>query len=174
MNDHPEGGVGYLERREYNRFVWAWEQAGKIAAYLYSAGKINSGGETDIRVDSSSTPATPLDATWLAADEISGHLQALNSFHDAEHAASDKIGQYHAIELGRCVSAADHRWPMQDKPHHVRFLRCGGCLELTLTYRPPRWNGDNVKVDCGCGYSMDDIQWQRAIKLAEIELKGAA
>lgn len=174
MNDHPIDGVGYLEQRDYNRFVWAWEHAGKLAAYLYSAGNLNSTGETDIRVDSTTAPTTPLDTTWLAADEISRHLQALNSYTDADQVANCKTGQFHANELGRCVSLADRRWPMEDKPHHVRVMRCGGCEELTLTYRPPRWPGDQIIVDCRCGYTMTELEWQRAILLAEAELKATA
>ena len=128
MNDHPVDGVGYLEQREYRRFVWAWEHAGKIASFLYGAGKVNSAGETDVRVDSSSAPSTPLDATWLAADEISSHLHALNAYPDSETAAKHKIGQYHAIELGRCVSTrrpplAHARQGPLHQPHAVRRLR---------------------------------------------------
>lgn len=170
MSDHPEGGVGYLEMREYNRFVWAWENAGKIASYLYGAGHLNSSGETDIRVDSSTAPSTPLDATWLAADEITGHLHALNVFPDSEAAANDKIGQYHAIELGRLVSIADRRWPMEDKPHRIRHMRCGGCEELTLMYRPPRFPLDGIKVDCFCGYELNEEEYGWAVRVVEAEV----
>lgn len=174
MNDHPVDGVGYLEQREYRRFVWAWEHAGKIASFLYGAGKVNSAGETDVRVDSSSAPSTPLDATWLAADEISSHLHALNAYPDSETAAKHKIGQYHAIELGRCVSTADRRWPMHDKAHFINHMRCGGCGELTLAYRPPRFPLDGIKVDCWCGHELTEDEYSAAVLRIELQMKEAA
>ena len=170
--DHAADGVGYLDARDYSRFVWAWEKAPRLASWLYSAGKLNSVAETDIRVDSSSAPGTPLESTWLAADEITSHLHALNRFPDETAAAMDIEGHRHAAELGKCVSIADRRWPMEERPHPIRHMRCGGCEKLTLTYRPPRFQYDTVIVDCMCGYRLTEDEWSWATLMVEAELAG--
>ncbi len=170
MNDHPEGVVGYLEMWEYNRFVWEWEQAGKIIAWLRSAGEIK-GTQEDVRVSSSTDPATPLAATWLAADEINSHCVALNRFHTEQAAAKDEIGQYHAVELGRLVASAERRWPRVDKPRRITFMTCGGCDKLTLAYRPPRYPGDEIVISCYCGYTLTPSEYAlvQHIILSDVE-----
>lgn len=165
---HATEGVGFLDQYEYNRFVWAWEHAGAIASWLYRAGNISS-GDTDVRIDSSPSPALGLPATYLAADEISRLLTQLNTFRDEEQVANSRHDHWLAIELGRVTSSADRRWPREDKPHRVRTMRCRGCGELTLTFRPPRYPGDLVKVDCKCGHSMTETEWAVAVDLVIAE-----
>lgn len=171
---HATEGVGYLDMREYNRFVWAWAKGGEIASWLYSAGNLNTTGETDVRVDSSATASINLPATWLAADEITRILQQLNRFPEPEDAANDKIGASLALDLGRAVSAADHNWPREQKPHLVTHMRCGGCEQLTLKFRPPRWAGDKIRVDCWCGYELTEAEFALAAEIIKNDLEAAA
>lgn len=161
---------GYLTAHEFARFKWAWGAAAGMISWLQSAGEIRA-AEADVRVSSSSDPAMPLAATWLAADEISGHLTALNRYPDEHTAANDKIGQYHAIELGRLVSTADRRWPKEDKPRRITVMTCGGCDKLTLAYRPPRFPGDQIIISCFCGYELTPAQYALAmhIILSDVE-----
>ncbi|MFD5599945.1 hypothetical protein ACFWHR_07790 [Leucobacter sp. NPDC058333] len=167
-------GIGRLEQREWSRFIWAWSAAASLVTWLYSAGNLNMAGETDVRVDSSSAPTINLPATWLAADEIARYLQELNRFSTPEQAANDQKGSYLAIELGKAVSKADRRWPREDKPHAMRLMRCAGCSELTLMYRPPRFPGDAIVVDCPkCGYSMPEDLFSVNALLIEAEIAGA-
>ncbi|MGW9020664.1 hypothetical protein ACWGOE_04170 [Leucobacter chromiiresistens] len=171
---HAADGIGRLEQREWSRFIWAWSVAAPLVTWLYAAGILNMAGETDVRVDSSSAPTINLPATWLAADEIARYLQELNGYATPEQAANDQKGAYLAIELGRAVSIADRRWPRVDKPHAMRLMRCGGCSELTLMYRPPRFPGDAIVVDCPkCGYSMPEDLFSVNVLLIEAEMAGA-
>ena len=171
---HAESGVGYLEMRDFNRFVWAWAEGARITSWLYSAGNLNSTSETDVRVDSSTAASINLPATWLAADEISRLLQQLNRFPTPEDAANDKIGASLAIDLGKAVATADYRWPREEKPHKVTYMRCGGCEMLTLKFRPPRWHGDFIKVDCSCGYELSEEEWTWAAQIVMAEMEAAA
>lgn len=173
--DHTgHADVGYLEMRDFNRFVWAWAEGARITTWLYSAGNLNSTSETDVRVDSSTTASINLPATWLAADEISRLLQQLNRFPTPEDAANDKIGASLAIDLGKAVATADYRWPREEKPHYVHHMACGGCEQLTLTFRPPRWAGDKIKVDCWCGYELTEAEFALAALIIENDVRAAA
>lgn len=165
-------GVGYLEMRDYNRARWAWEQshpASPFMAWLKIAGYVSFTAE-DVRVQSSSEGHIGIPATKLAHDEIqriAGELY--RQFGELDKAAHDKFGASLLIDLGREVSTAAARWPMEDKPHKVEAMRCGGCGMLTLTYRPPRWEGDNVRVDCPCGYVLEDDGFAWAVTMIEKE-----
>lgn len=161
---------GYLTAHEYARFKWAWGEAARMVQWLQSAGEIRAQGE-DVRVSSSTDPATPLAATWLAADEIMTHLNALNRFRDEDHAANDKFGQYHAIELGRLVAAADRNWPREDKPRKITVMTCGGCDKLTLAYRPPRYPGDRIIISCFCGYELTPSEYNLAMHIILEDVK---
>lgn len=161
---------GYLTAHEYTRFKWAWAAAAGMIRWLQSAGEIRSQGE-DIRVDSSTDPSTPLAATWLAADEINSHLTALNGFRDEQHAANDAAGHKHAIDIGRCVSAADRNWPQVDKPRKITVMTCGGCDQLTLAHRPPRYPGDKIIISCFCGYELTPAEYALAMHIILIDVE---
>lgn len=171
--DHAEEGVGYLSMFEYNRFVWAWDKAWQIASWLYRAGQLNSASETNQRVAISTSASVNLASTWIAADEISSFLSELNGYYTPEEVVNHHEGAYWARELGRAVSTADRKWPQEDKPHRVKSMRCGGCQQLTLTYRPPRFERDSIMVDCSCGYRMTEQQWGWRVAILEAEAKEA-
>ena len=150
---HATEGVGFLTDRQFNRFVWAHANADQISGWLYRAGHYKVAGEDDVRVDAASTPSAPLPATYLAADEIQSLMRQLVRFTTHQDTANSVKGAELAIALGRAVSAADRNWPQEEKPHFVKHMRCGGCEQLTLAYRPPRWAGDKIRVDCWLGPS---------------------
>ena len=163
-----DGRVGYLEYSEWKRARWAYDYADTFLQWLWSAGNVNF-NVPDIRVDSSGTTGIGIPATTLAADEIHRIIRELDRWPHLETAARDKFGASLCIDLGREMATAVHRWPMEDKPHKVTSMRCGGCGMLTLTYRPPRWEGDQIRVDCPCGYVLEDEGLAWAVTMIEKE-----
>lgn len=173
FGDLAAEGVGYLDMRDYNRARWAWEQSHPAAPFmlwLRDAGHVSFNVE-DIRVDSSGNASIPIPATKLAWEEITRIATELyQQWDDVETAAGDKFGASLLLDLGREVSTAAHRWPMEDRPHRVTSMRCGGCGMLTLTYRPPRWEGDETIVDCkDCGYTLNEDGLAWAVAMIEKE-----
>lgn len=164
-------GVGYLEIRYYKRARWAWEQshpAHPFMRWLKIAGYVSFAPE-DVRVQSSGGGHIGIPATKLAYDEILRLSGELNKWAGVDEAARDQFGAFLLTMLGEEVSTAAHRWPMEDKPHKVEAMRCGGCGMLTLTYRPPRWEGDQIRVDCPCGYVLEDDGFAWAVEMIEKE-----
>jgi len=164
-------GIGYLEMRDYNRARWAYEQSHPAAPFmqwLKIAGYVNF-NVTDVRVQASSGGHIGIPATTLAHDEIQRISNELNRWAGVDEAAHDKFGASLLLDLGREVSTAMHRWPMEDRPHKVDAMRCGGCGMLTLTYRPPRFEGDHIRVDCPCGYVLEDDGLAWAVAMIEKE-----
>jgi len=158
MNDLAAEGVGYLTMREFNKARWAYDMshpASPFMAWLREAGNVSFSVDDD-GVQSSTMPSIPIPATKLAHDEIARISLELNKWPGVEEAANDKFGASLLLDLGREVSTAMHRWPMEDKPRRIVDLRCGGCGLLTLVYRPPRWEGDELKADCSnrCGFEL--------------------
>lgn len=173
-------GVGYLEMRDYNKARWAYElshPASPFMQWLRTAGNVSFAVE-DIRVDSSTVPSIPIPATKLAHDEIARISLELNKWPGVEEAANDKFGASLLIDLGREVATAAHRWPMEDKPRRIVYLRCGGCGLLTLVYRPPRWAGDELKADCSnrCGFELvgEELALSIAMVLEEEKVRRKA
>lgn len=160
--------VGYLTMREWNRARWAYDYAFRFLPWLRVAGYVSFEVE-DIRVDSSSAAGIGIPPTKLAYLEISRLMNEINRYDDMEVLAADADGHFLIRDFGREVSTAVARWPMEDKPHKVNALRCGSCEELTLMYRPPRWEGDVIKVDCKCGFSLDEESFTWAVDLIEKE-----
>lgn len=178
MNDHPVDGVGYLEQREYNRFAWAWSKGPAMVRWLKSedARNINTAGEGDVRVDSSSSPTINLSPTWLKGDEIDRLITELEqAFRDPlTQAPNTHLGKELAILLGKAVSGADHAYPQEEKPHYVHHMACGNCEQLTLAFRPPRWAGDKISIDCWCGYKLTEAEFALAAVIIENDMKAAA
>lgn len=165
-------GVGYLDMRDYNRARWAWEQshpAAPFMAWLRIAGYV-SFADVDVRVQSSMGGHIGIPATTLAHDEIQRiSVELYEQFGELDKAACDQFGAYLLVQLGREVSTAVARWPMEERPHKVTAMRCGGCGELSLTYRPPRHEGDSVRVDCKCGYVLEDDGFAWAVTMIQKE-----
>lgn len=169
VNDHPEGSVGHLEEREYNKARWAYDLSHPGSAFmqwLRTAGNVSFAGN-EARVDSSTSPSIPIPATKLAHDEIQRISNALNKWADVETAANHKIGASLLIDLGREVGTAMDRWPMEDKPRRVQELMCGTCEQFTLVVRPPRFEGDRSLVDCPCGYTMPMEDFEQLVEELE-------
>lgn len=167
-------GVGYLDMRDYNRARWAYDMshpASPFMEWLKTAGHVRFEVE-DVRVSGSADPVMPIAETTLAWQEITRISNELNKWPGVEEAAHDKFGASLLIDLGREVSTAVHRWPMEDKPHRMDSLRCGGCEQLTLVYHPPRFEGDRIIVNCGCGYELAEGEFELAVALIEKEEKG--
>ncbi len=160
--------VGYLDMYEYNRFVWALSKAEEVMGRIGDGG---SGSELGMRVDGSSDPAIPLSSAYLLVDEIESHLRELSSFRETTHAANDIEGHMHAITLGKLITMADRRWPERERPHTVTVMTCGGCDQLTLTYRPPRFAGDKIVVDCLCGYKLTEAEFALVTLIIENDWK---
>lgn len=165
--------VGYLSIKEWNRARWAAEYALKFLPWLRIAGYVRFEVE-DVRVDSSGGAGIGIPPTKLAYIEINRLLGELNRWTELEDAANDMLGQFLLASLGREMSTAVARWPMEDRPHRVDAMRCGGCEQLTLTYRPPRWEGDEIRVDCYCGYVLNHDEFERSVALIELEQREAS
>lgn len=156
MSDRPEGGIGYLEMREYNKARWAYDlqhPTSAVMQWLREAGNVSCASE-DVRVEARSSPGIPIQVTKLANDEIQRIPKKLIKWADVEAAASDKFGASLLIVLGREVNTAMHRWSMEDKPRRFRELMCGEYEQFTLVVSPPRFEGDHSIVNCPCGYTM--------------------
>lgn len=164
-------GVGYLDMRDYKRAQWAYDQshpASTFMKWLKVAGYVSFDAE-DVRVQSSGGGHINIPATKLAWEEITRLSGELNKWPGVDEAACDQFGAFLLTELGREVSTAAARWPMEDRPHKIEAMRCGGCGMLTLTYRPPRWEGDQIRVDCNCGYVLEDDGFAWAVTMIEKE-----
>ena len=164
-------GVGYLDMREYNRARWAYEQSHPTSAFmrwLLEAGNVSFSVD-DGGAAPSSEPTIPIPATKLAHDEIARISLELNKWPGVDEAAHDKFGASLLIDLGREVSTAMHKWPMEDKPRRIQELMCGECEQFTLTVRPPRWEGDHSIVTCTCGYRMTMEEFEQLVDMFKKE-----
>ena len=135
-----EGFVGYLTWAEWERFTRAWQTALNNIGWWRVAGHLRSGNPDEHRSRSTEHQLV-LPATWLAAEEISRLMGVLNDWPELEDAARDAEGCEWAMLLTREVETAHAKWPMADRPHKVRFLRCRACQELALKYFPPNLSG---------------------------------
>lgn len=143
--DPDAGGVGLLTWDQFDRFTRAIDNAQTHVPWWRIAGHIRS-GDPDEQKTRSSDPVLPLPSTWLAAEEISNLLSEINQWSTLEDVA--KFGHEFALHLTREVETAMHKWPIEDKPHKVRYLRCRECGQMTLKYYPPKEGGGAVTVKC--------------------------
>lgn len=144
--DPIAGGVGFLTFDEYDRLVRAVGHARTHVPWWRIAGHIRL-GDAEEHKSRSSDPMIPLPATWLAAEEIGNLLLELNSVPTLEDAAK-QLPEI-AMTLTREVETAMAKWPMSDRPHKVRYLRCRACQQQTLKYYPPNVRGpkDADRID---------------------------
>lgn len=135
LTDPEEGFVGMLTQSEYDRFSRAIDTARTHLSWWRIAGHLKTGDTDELHIRSSD-PAIPLPATWLAAEEITNLLHEINQWATLTDVATH--GYEFALLITREVETAAHKWPMSDRPHKVRFLRCRACQQVTLKYYPPR------------------------------------
>lgn len=164
-------GVGYLDMQQYNKARWAYEQshpASPFMQWLRTAGNVSFSVD-DINVSGSTEPSIPIPATKLAHDEIARISGELNKWPGVDEAAGDKFGASLLLDLGREVSTAMHRWPMEDKPRRIQELMCGECEQFTLVVKPPRFEGDHSIVTCTCGYRMTMEEFEQLVDIFKKE-----
>ena len=174
--DPNAGGVGYLTWDQFDRLTRAVNDARSHVPWWRVAGHIRVGDEDEAR-SRSSDHTIPLPATWLAAEEISRLLGELNRWQTLEQAVNTLEGQFFAELLTREVETAMAKWPMEDKPHKVRYLRCRVCQQQSLKYYPPRAGGGDITVKCTdatCKAVEDPRMFERDALLIRLEAERAA
>lgn len=169
MPDFIEGGnVGYMTTHQFDRFRNAVNETRNLVPWLRVAGYIRSGTDPDELRHRSSDHPLGLPPTWLAAEEISRLLQELNQYGELEDAANDEHGAWIGWELTREVETAGHKWPYQDKPHKVKFVRCDSCRMMTLNMMPPK-NGRVILKCSECRAVMSEADFAQTSYLLEME-----
>lgn len=167
-------GVGYLTVEQFNRFGWAMHHSRTLITWLRVAGYIKS-ADADVAVATTRDGHIGLPPTWLAADAISRLLFDLNVYPELEDAARDQQGADIALTFTREVETARARWPWEDRPHYVRFIRCQECQHLSLKYQPPRFGGDQIMVKCIlCAHVVSEDEFSLLSKLQEAEAREAS
>jgi hypothetical protein len=167
-----EGDVGYLSEEQFNRFGWAMHHSRDLVSWLRVAGYIKS-ADADVTVATTRDGHIGLPPTWLAADAISRLLYELNGFRELEDAANDIHGADLASVFTREVETARARWPYEDRPHYVQWIRCPACSHMSLRYHPPRFDGDRITVKCMlCQHVAEEDTFSAAAMLQERELAG--
>ncbi len=169
-NDHPEEGIGYYTVEQFDRLRNAVNTARRLVPWLRIAGYIR--GESSERVHTTRDGHIGLPPTWLAAEEITRLLTELNAWPELHHAVNDEYGAWVAWEFTRETETANARWPLEDRTHRVRHMRCTVCSALTLRYHPPRHAEDRVIVRCSdpsCRAVMDEAMFAFATHIIEQE-----
>lgn len=163
-----DGRVGYLEYSEWKKARWAYDYADKFLPWLDIAGYVSFDADVG-NVDTSSSVGIGIPATSLTATEIRRIIREIDHWPYLEIAAKDKFGASLMIDLGREMSTAVHRWPMEDKPRKIRELMCGECEQFSLVVKPPRFEGDESIVKCECGYVMTQEEFEQLVDMFEKE-----
>jgi hypothetical protein len=102
-------------------------------------------------------------------------MQELNRWRELEDAANDSTGHYFALQLISEVETSVARWPMEERPHRVKFFRCQACNQQTLRYHPPTLHGTrvvDVEVKCTnkeCRAVLSEEWYEFARKVVEDE-----
>lgn len=156
-----DGNVGYLTATQFDRFQWAVNDAVKHVSFWRVAGYVRSGDPDELSHRSNDRPLG-VPPTWIAAEEVSRLLAELNQWPELEDAANDEYGAWLAEELTREVETAKAKWPLEDRPHRVKYIRCQACGQLSLTWHPPRGAEDTAIIRCrekSCRAVMDDTKF---------------
>lgn len=170
MTDH--GDVGYLTWDEFERFRKAVDLAVIVIPWFRVAGYIK-GQQEEVRAASSNYPLG-LPPTWIAAEAIAGLSQELRHWDYIEDIANDDYGRTVAMDFTREVETALARWPIEDKPHKVRHVRCQKCVGETIKYTPPAFNGDKIHIACTepeCGNELTEEEFKTLVELVTAENK---
>lgn len=168
MTDHEN--VGYMTWEEFDRFRRAVFKSQQVVPWFRVAGYIKGAAE-EVRSPSSNHPLG-LPPTWLAAEEITRLSHELRYWADLEDIANDDFGITIARQFTREVETALARWPIEDKPHKVRHVRCQECAGETIRYRPPQHDGDNVHIACTeCAAELTEDKFTELMELLIAEGK---
>lgn len=168
MSDHEN--VGYLTWEEFGRFRRAVDRSQIVVPWFRVAGYIK-GQVEEVRSPSSNHPLG-LPPTWMAAEEITRLSRELGYWPNLEDVANDTYGADTAMAFTREVETALARWPIEDKPRKVRFVRCQACAGETIRYRPPEFTGDDVHIACTeCGHTYDEDEFKTLVTLVTEEIK---
>jgi hypothetical protein len=168
--------VGLMSARDFKRAVWAMRYARQFLPWLRVAGDVRFDAP-DVRVSGGGPSAGGIPATLQAHMTVSGLIHELQAWDELEDAAADMHGQFLLTQLGSEMDTAVLRWPMEDRPRQMRDMRCGECGQLTLRYRPPRHEGDDIAVTCsatGCNYRIDGDELALHVELLAREKGHAA
>ncbi len=77
-----------------------------------------------------------------------------------------------ARDFTREVETALARWPIEDKAHKVRHVRCQECVGETIQYTPPAFQGDETRIVCTeCGHRLTDDEFTILLVLVTEEMK---
>lgn len=167
MSDHED--VGYLTWEEFDRFRRAVHKSVQVVPWFQVAGYIK-GGVEEVRAPSSNHPLG-LPPTWLAAEEITRLSRELRYWPDLEDVANDPYGADTARLFTREVETALARWPIEDKPHKVRHIRCQVCAGETIRYTPPQFEGDAVSIACTeCAHAYTEDEFKTLVTLVTAEI----
>ena len=170
MTGHPGEGVGYLTWAEFERFRTAVDLSLIVVPWFRVAGYVK-GEQQEVRAASSNYPLG-LPPTWIAADTITRLSQELRHWGTLEDIANDDYGRVVAMDFTREVETTVARWPVEDKPHKVRHLRCQKCAGETIKYHPPRFDGDDVHIVCTeCGHELTEEEFKLLAELVTAEIK---
>lgn len=168
MSDHEN--VGYLTWEEFDRFRQAVHDSQQVVPWFRVAGYIK-GGVEEVRAPSSNHPLG-LSPTWLAAEEITRLSIELRYWPNLEDVANDQYGADTARLFTREVETAMARWPITDKPHKVRHIRCQGCAGETIKYTPPAGIWRPVKIACTeCARTYTEDEFKTLVELVTAEMK---
>lgn len=168
MTDHEN--VGYLTWDEFDRFRTAVAQFPVIVPWFRVAGHIK-GEAQEVRAASSNYPLG-LHPTWLAAEEITRLSQELQYWANLEDVANDDWGRTVAMQFTREVETALAKWPIEDKPHKVRHIRCQECAGETIKYIPPAGIWRPVRIECTeCGHRLSEDEFKTLVELVTAEIK---
>ena len=176
--DHEN--VGYLTWDQFERVRRAVNTGMRHVSWWRVAGYLKPGNDPDeFRGSRSKASSLPLGlpATWLAAEEVTRLLNELNGWRELEDAANDIDGSDICILLASEVETAAAKWPLEDKPHEVKFFRCTACNLMTLKYFPPELKATELidsKVKCmnkTCNAIVDELMFARMAFVIEAEQK---
>ena len=168
MSDHQN--VGYLTWDEFERFRDAVHEFPKVVPWFRVAGHIK-GQQEEIRAASSNYPLG-LHPTWLAAEELTRLSRELQYWDNLEDIAADDYGHTVAMQFTRELETALHKWPIEDKPHKVRHLRCQSCAGETIKYTPPKGIWLPVRIECTeCGHRLTEEEFKLLAALVAEEIK---
>lgn len=177
--DPDAGNVGFMTWDQYSRLERAVQNALKHMTWWRVCGHIKSGDPDDHATSGTREAPIPLSAAYLAADAISGYLYELNRWPELADAVNDEYGYDIAVQMVREVETAMARWPILDRPHRVKYMRCQACDRETLKYYPPTVHSGELldtTVKCterDCRAVMDENMWLFAAALIKAEQERA-